>query len=152
VFLELLPPVKGVSDDRSARLYSWDDRLTRRELERSIRKRVDVGTLQDLRVVRRGVSGRVVELEVVGSRGSETVRGFDIRRLLGLRESLVVFEIQRDLDGTVQAIAFSGKGWGHGIGLCQVGAYGMALRGEEYRAILAHYYRGSRIQRAATAR
>ena len=52
----------------------------------------------------------------------------------------------------MQAVAFSGKGWGHGIGLCQVGAYGMALRGEDYRAILAHYYRGSRLERAATGR
>jgi stage II sporulation protein D len=151
-FLELQPPVAGVSDDRSASVYSWDLRMSRRDLERSIRKRVDVGTLTDLRVIRRGVSGRVVELEVVGTRGTERVRGFDIRRLLGLRESLVVFEIQRRGDGTVDAVTFSGKGWGHGIGLCQVGAYGMALRGASYRDILGHYYSGARIERAAVRR
>lgn len=145
-FLELRPPVKGVSDDRLAGVYSWEVRMTRRELERSIARRVDVGTLVDLRVVRRGVSGRIVELEVVGDRAREIVRGFDIRRLLGLRESLVVFEIQRDGAGAVRAVVFAGKGWGHGIGLCQVGAYGMALRGEDHRAILAHYYRGTRLE------
>jgi stage II sporulation protein D len=151
-FLELRPPVAGVSDDRQSAVYSWQERRTRRELERSIRKRVDVGTLRDLRVVRRGVSGRVVELEVVGSRGTERVRGFDIRRLLQLRESLVVFEIQRDHDGGIEAVVFAGKGWGHGIGLCQVGAYGMALRGENYREILKHYYTDVRIRQISSPR
>lgn len=138
--LELRGPVKGLSDDRSARLHSWDVRRTRRELERAISDRVRIGTLRDLRVVRRGVSGRIVELEVIGTAGSEIVRGFDVRRLLRLRESLAVVEIQREPDGTVRAVTFSGKGWGHGIGLCQVGAYGMAVRGADYREILHHYY------------
>jgi stage II sporulation protein D len=64
----------------------------------------------------------------------------------------VVFEIQRREDGTVDAVTFSGKGWGHGIGLCQVGAYGMALRGASYREILSHYYSGAPIERAAVRR
>ena len=74
------------------------------------------------------------------------VRGFDIRRLLGLRETLTVIEVQRDASGKLEAVVFAGKGWGHGVGLCQVGAYGMALRGSDYREILSHYYRGTRIQ------
>jgi stage II sporulation protein D len=151
-YLELDAPVKGVSDDRSARLYSWEARKTRRQLEATVNRRVSVGRLRDLRVVERGVSGRVVALEVVGTKGSTVVRGFDVRRLLDLREILTVIELQRDPAGEIVAAVFAGKGWGHGVGLCQVGAYGMALRGAGYRDILSHYYRGTEVKRAATAR
>jgi len=146
-FLEVDPPVKGASDDRVAAVYSWEERKTRNELEASINRRVAIGRLIDLEVVRRGVSGRVVELRVVGSRASTTVRGFDVRRLLDLRESLIVMEIQRGADGEVEAVVFAGKGWGHGVGLCQVGAYGMAVRGASYREILAHFYTGAKLER-----
>src|SRR5262249_13786745 len=94
--LGLRPPVKGAADDRSAAVYTWEVRKTRKELEESIGKRVRVGTLRDLKVVKRGVSGRIVALEVVGSRARQTVRGFDVRSLLDLRETLAAFEIQRD--------------------------------------------------------
>lgn len=146
-FLELRPPVKGASDDRSAAVYAWDVRRSREELEASIEKRLGVGDLRDLRVKRRGVSGRVVELEVVGSRGTTVVKGFDIRGLLDLRENLVVIEPQRDAQGRLDAVVFAGKGWGHGVGLCQVGAYGMAVRGADYRQILSHYYSGASLER-----
>lgn len=145
-FLELNAPVNGVADDRSSRVFTWEVRKSRRKVEAAINRRVSIGRLQDLRVVRRGVSGRVVELEVTGTQGSATVRGFDVRRLLDLRESLLVIEVQRDANGTIEAVVFAGKGWGHGVGLCQVGAYGMALRGASYREILAHYYSGTVVQ------
>lgn len=144
-FLELRPPVKGASDDRSARVYSWEVRKSRDELEDAINRRIAIGRLQDLRPARRGVSGRVVELDVVGDGGSARVRGFDVRRLLDLRESLAVIEVQRDEAGEIRAAVFAGKGWGHGVGLCQVGAYGMALRGATHREILAHYYSGATL-------
>jgi stage II sporulation protein D len=145
-WMELLPPVKGISDDRSAKVYAWEVRSTRAAVEASLERRVSVGRLRDLRVRRRGVSGRIVELEVVGDRGTAVVKGFDVRRLLGLRESLAVIETQRDAAGEIHSVVFAGKGWGHGVGLCQVGAYGMALRGANYRDILAHYYRGARLE------
>lgn len=148
-FLELLPPVKGTSDDRSARVYSWEERKSRQDLEVAVNRRVEVGRLLDLQVLRRGVSGRVVELKVVGSTGTTVVRGFDVRRLLDLRESLLVIEVQRGAQGEIEAVVFAGKGWGHGVGLCQVGAYGMALRGSSYREILTHYYTGVTLARLA---
>ena len=83
---------------------------------------------------------------MVGSKATETVRGFSIRNILDLREILAVIEIQRDVKGEIEAVVFAGKGWGHGVGLCQVGAYGMALRGADYKAILTHYYTGTRIE------
>jgi hypothetical protein len=145
-FLELRPPVRGTSDDRSHSRYSWEVRRTRRQVEAAVNRRVSVGRLEDLRAARRGKSGRVVELEVVGSRATTVVRGFDIRRLLQLNENLTVIEIQRDDSGRIEAVVFAGRGWGHGVGLCQVGAYGMALRGSDYREILAHYYRGAVLE------
>jgi stage II sporulation protein D len=147
-FLELRPTVKGLSDDRSAAVYVWEVRKTAAELTEAVERRVSVGTLQDLRVVRRGVSGRIVELEVVGSQGSTVVKGFDVRNLLDLRESLTVIELQRDPGGRIVSAVFAGKGWGHGVGLCQVGAYGMALRGADYKTILEHYYPGISLSRA----
>lgn len=146
-FLERIQPVKGVSDDRTAAVYSWKARKSRKELEVSINRRVDIGRLQDLQVVRRGVSGRVVELRAVGSKASTVVTGFDIRNILDLRELLVVIEPQRDGSGKLNSVVFSGKGWGHGVGMCQVGAYGMALRGKDYREILFHYYTGVSLER-----
>ncbi|MDB4324883.1 hypothetical protein N9971_00915, partial [bacterium] len=65
--------------------------------------RIAVGKLRDLQVLSRGVSGRVAELRVIGSRGDTVVRGFDVRRLLDLRESLTVVEIQRDSKGQIVA-------------------------------------------------
>jgi stage II sporulation protein D len=127
-------------------------RKTRREVEATINRSISIGDLVDLRVVRRGVSGRVVELEVVGGAGRETVRGFDVRRLLDLPESLLVIESQRDGSGRLEALVFAGKGWGHGVGLCQVGAYGMALRGADHRQILSHYYPGATLVRAEPGR
>ncbi len=146
-FLELRPPLKGVSDDRSAAVYSWEVRRTRAELEDAIHRSLPVGPLLDLQVVRRGVSGRVVEMRVVGKAASQIVTGFDVRTVLDLRDSLMVLETQRAESGELNAVVFSGKGWGHGVGLCQVGAYGMAVRGAGYREILAHYYPGATIEK-----
>jgi stage II sporulation protein D len=144
-FLEMRPPVRGASDDRMSSNYAWEVRKSGKELEASLDRKLGIGSLRDLVVVRRGVSGRVAELRVVGTEGSAVAKGFDIRNLLGLKESLTVIEPQRDGAGQIVAVVFAGKGWGHGVGLCQVGAYGMALRGEDYRKILAHYYRGTSI-------
>ncbi len=151
VYVELLPPLRGTADDRSSSYYSWEERRTRRSLEREINRRVAIGRLERLVVRERGVSGRITELEVVGSKGSTRVRGFDVRRLLGLRESLTVVEPQLDARGRLEAVVFAGKGWGHGVGLCQVGSYGMAVRGAGYREILAHYYPGTTLKKAAVA-
>jgi stage II sporulation protein D len=71
---------------------------------------------------------------------------------LGLKEDLFVMDRQYDKDGNVSVFVFSGKGWGHGVGMCQVGAYGMALRGKTYREILAHYYSGAEVTGAYAGR
>lgn len=146
-FIRLTANVRGASDDRFTTAYQWETRYTRRELEEKIRERASIGDLIDVIPGKRGVSGRVLDLTVVGSAGRFTFRGFPIRTLLGLRENLFVVDRQRDADGRVGTFIFSGKGWGHGVGLCQVGAYGMALRGARYDEILKRYYTGVTIGR-----
>jgi stage II sporulation protein D len=150
-FLELRPPLRGVSDDRSSSVHSWTVRRDRGELQAAVEGRLGIGALVDLEVVRRGVSGRIAELRVVGTSGSATVRGHDVRTLFGLRESLTSVEVQRDPEGGVRGAVFAGRGWGHGVGLCQVGAYGMALRGADYVEILDHYYPGAVLEPARPA-
>ncbi|MGH9388554.1 MAG: hypothetical protein ACRD1Z_02995, partial [Vicinamibacteria bacterium] len=137
----------GGSFDRSSRFSNWVVRKSADELSREVNAslQVSVGSVLELRPKRYGSSGRLAELEVVGSEGSATLKGLAIRRALGIRENLFFFDVQQAPDGTVRAFVFTGRGWGHGVGLCQVGAYGMAASGFSYRDILSHYYPGTRI-------
>jgi stage II sporulation protein D len=139
---------RGAADDRYSSYAQWEVRLTRQELEDLVRKRFDVGRLADVVPTKRGVSGRVTAIKFLGSRGTFTLSGFRIRTALGLRENLFAIERQVDPGGGIRAFVFSGKGWGHGVGLCQVGAFGMAIRGEPFERILRHYYTGAEIVRA----
>src|SRR5262249_3238555 len=142
---------RGASDDRYTVNYVWEVRIPREELETRIQSRASIGRLLDVIPGKRGVSGRIVDLTVVGSAGRFTFHGFNIVRLLGLRETLFLVERQLAPDGAVETFVFSGKGWGHGVGLCQVGAYGMALRGKTFDQILTHYYTGIAIEKIPTS-
>jgi stage II sporulation protein D len=148
-YLKVIANQRGVSDDRYSSAFRWEQRYTRAELETLLARRLNAGRLQDVEATRRGVSGRVVEIRVTGSRGQFTVRGFPIRTALGVRENLFTVDRTYARDGQVESFIFTGKGWGHGVGLCQVGAYGMALRGKGFEEILAHYYQGAVLQRFA---
>ncbi|GAB4224385.1 MAG: hypothetical protein Kow0062_26080 [Acidobacteriota bacterium] len=143
---------RGTTDDRYSARYRWTVARDRRELERSLARVAPVGRIRDLKIVSRGVSGRVREVEIAGTDGTARVAGFRIRRALGLWETLFDVELQRDPDGLVRRAIFRGRGWGHGVGLCQVGAYGRALRGDGYRQILHHYYTGVRLVRVGGTR
>ncbi|HET6372211.1 MAG TPA: hypothetical protein VFG76_02820, partial [Candidatus Polarisedimenticolia bacterium] len=145
-YILLKPNSKGASDDRFSGLYSWETRITRADLATRIRTRSSIGDLVDLVPGRRGPSGRIVEMVVEGTAGRFTYRGFAIESLLGLRETLFLIDRQYGADGKVETFIFAGKGWGHGVGMCQVGAYGMALRGRTYEEILHHYYTGVTLQ------
>ncbi|HXY40128.1 MAG TPA: hypothetical protein VEQ10_10670, partial [Vicinamibacteria bacterium] len=84
-----------------------------------------------------------------GSKGELLLRGLRIRWALGLRENLFVIEREAGPAGIARFV-FTGKGWGHGVGLCQVGAFGMAQAGATYDAILRHYYSGVSLTGMAT--
>jgi stage II sporulation protein D len=135
----------GPSADRSSRYYRWEVRMTPAEIAEKASRYGSVGIVQDILPRRLGVSGRVVEMSVLGSAGELPLRGLRIRWALGLRENLFVVDRERDAQGAVSRFVFTGKGWGHGVGLCQVGAFGMAQTGASYEAILKHYYRGIRV-------
>jgi stage II sporulation protein D len=89
----------------------------------------------------------VLEVEVIGDEGRSRLRGPQIRNTLGLKENLFVVDRELDSRGRVTAFVFTGRGWGHGVGLCQVGAYGLAREGYSYTAILQKYYTGVRVQK-----
>lgn len=127
----------GEADRRSA-WRSWRRERTWAELERSLGE----PDLDRLEIVRRGRSGRVVSLAVVdGSGGRRLVKGFDVRRVLDLPETLFEMHIRTLPDGE-RVAHFLGRGWGHGVGLCQNGSYGLARSGMTFDAILRHYYTG----------
>jgi stage II sporulation protein D len=142
-YLEARPAASGAASDHVSPFSNWSETLTPSGiLSRLSRSIPEVGSLLDLRVRRRGVSGRVLDLEVVGSNATAHVRGGRIRSALGLREQLFVIDRAYDESGRVMKFTFSGRGWGHGVGMCQVGAYGLARAGLSYDKILKSFYTG----------
>src|SRR5919107_387082 len=100
------------------------------------------GALTDLRIVARGSSRRATDLAIIGTNSTAHLRGGRIRSALGLREQLFVIDRNYDDAGRLTGFTFTGRGWGHGVGLCQVGAYGLARQGLTYDRILKAYYTG----------
>ena len=95
----------------------------------------------------RGSSRRAIDLAVIGTDGTAHVRGGRIRSALGLREQLFIIDRRYDGNGRVTSFVFTGRGWGHGVGMCQVGAYGLAKQGLSYAQILKTYYSGIELTR-----
>jgi stage II sporulation protein D len=114
---------------------------TKQDLEAAFRP-LNIGEAKSIRVVERGPSERPINTEIIGTRGRTTVRALRIRTLLGLRDSLFYFDEERNAQGDLIGMTFYGTGWGHGVGMCQVGAYGMAMDGATYDEILKAYYTG----------
>jgi peptidoglycan hydrolase-like amidase len=132
--------------DRYSRVALWQVHKTRQELDTALRP-LNIGGVQNMRVVGRGPSERPLSTEIVGSAGRATVRALRLRTLLGLRDSLFSFDIERNAQGEVLGMTFYGRGWGHGVGMCQVGAYGMAMDGATYDQILKKYYKGIELKK-----
>jgi stage II sporulation protein D len=84
----------------------------------------------------------------VGTQGSVSLNGYRVRTALGLKDTLFTLSRTSNPDGSIEAFTFTGRGWGHGIGLCQVGAFGMARAGRSYEDILKTYYRGVELRKA----
>ncbi len=146
--LEVVYPPDTNVLDRNSRYNRWNVRGTREELEKNILKFYpQVGTLSDLKVLKRGKSNRVIELQVIGEKGSVVVTGLRVRWALNLKDTLFFIDREYDPSGRLTHFVFSGRGWGHGVGLCQVGAYGMALSGAGYKEILGHYYKNIKIEK-----
>lgn len=138
----------------SKKYFRWEVSYSRKELEEIIKKRSgeDIGTLYDIIPQQRGVSGRLIEIEILGSRKNIRVKKeLNIRRVLSptyLRSACFVIDMEMGEIGTPMAFTFRGAGWGHGVGMCQIGAAVMALDGYNYRDILSHYYQDIEIRSA----
>jgi len=133
--------------DRSSSLHSWKVRKSTEVMQKRINQYYPIGELKDLIPQRRGNSKRVVELLIIGDETQAIVKGLRIRRVLGLRETLFVIDREFDDANNITHFAFTGKGWGHGVGLCQIGAYGMAQAGAHYKEILKKYYKDIKISK-----
>jgi len=132
----------GEADRRSA-WRSWVRERSWQELGR----RLGVGDLKRLEITQRSPSGRVVGLAAEGASGERrTWTGFAVRRALDLPETLFTFHRMARGDGDT-VVRFIGRGWGHGIGLCQNGAYGLARSGRRFEEIISTYYAGVSVQR-----
>lgn len=122
--------------------YRWTQEIAAADLDALVAKSYPkVGKVKKLTPLERGVSGRISRLEIEGSKGTSVAEGdLHIRRLLGgLKSSLFVVALDK---GTW---TFRGAGFGHGVGMCQVGAIGMAEAGKDHEEILGHYYRGTHL-------
>jgi stage II sporulation protein D len=150
-FLEAEQSRLGPAADRTSRYYRWEVRLSPAEVAQAVARYGQVGTVKDVVPRRLGVSGRVVELAVLGTESELVLTGLKVRWGLGLRENLFVVDRELDGAGDVARFVFTGKGWGHGVGLCQVGASGMAQAGATYDQILKHYYSGIAVGPATSA-
>lgn len=128
--------------------YRWTRRFARADLDAAFAD-LGVGEVTRLAVEERGPGGRLRALLIEGTRGKARVlRELPVRkRLANLRSGLFVIDEERDAGGALLAVTLRGAGFGHGSGMCQQGAIGMAEAGADYRAILRHYYVGSAVKR-----
>ena len=138
-----VPPLEGVRDEFSMESpnYTWTVTVPLAVIGERLRKGgVDVGQVTGLTVLERSPSFRVARLLVESSRGTASLRGADFRRLIGYDALKSTLFVPVPQDGVVR---FEGRGWGHGVGLSQYGAKGMADRGYAYPQILEHYFPGT---------
>jgi stage II sporulation protein D len=142
-YLQVSPAINGAAADRFSSLTNWLAQMSLRSVQARLGRSVrGVGSITDLRIAKQGTSRRVIDLEVVGTQGVAHIRGGRIRSALGLKEQLFVIDRTYDENNRVASFTFTGRGWGHGVGMCQFGAYGLAKQGLNVEQILKTYYTG----------
>ena len=150
---KILSQILNNYDQETTDFYRWKVRYTQEELAELIRTNTksDYGDIIDLIPVQRGPSGRICKLKIVGSLKTFTIgKEMEIRRVLSsshLFSSAFVVDKGRLKEGVPEYFLLSGAGWGHGVGLCQIGAAVMGEKGYSYEEILLHYYKGAEIRK-----
>ena len=150
---KILSQILNNYDQETTDFYRWHIRYSQEELAEIIRNntKTDYGDIIDLIPVERGKSGRICKLKIVGTLKTLTIgKELEIRRTLStshLFSSAFIVDKGELVDGIPQWFFISGAGWGHGVGLCQIGAAVMGEKGYKYDEILLHYYKGAEIQR-----
>lgn len=142
-YLEVRPANNGAAADRFSSLSNWTAQLSLGAVQTRLGRSVHgIGSITDLRIAKQGSSRRVIDLEVIGTQGVGHIRGGRIRSALGLKEQLFVIDRVYNENDRVASFIFTGRGWGHGVGMCQFGAYGLAKQGLNVEQILKTYYTG----------
>ncbi len=151
---KILSQVLNNYDQETQDFYRWKVEYTQDELSKLIYSRsgVDYGKIKDLQPVARGTSGRLYKLKIVGDKLTRTIgKELDIRRTLSpshlYSSAFIVERHEIDADGFPQKFVLKGAGWGHGVGLCQIGAAVMGEKGYDYKEILLHYFINASIDK-----
>ncbi|KQC06131.1 MAG: amidase [Smithella sp. SDB] len=150
---ELIEKVLPAFDQETPDFYRWQEIYERPKLEEVIRKKsgIDFGVLRNIEPLQRGPSGRISRLKIEGSKRTMIVgKELEIRRWLSpnhLLSSAFVVSSEINADGEISRFIFTGGGWGHGVGLCQIGAAMMAFKGFKAEEILAHYFTGAELKK-----
>jgi stage II sporulation protein D len=139
------PYLAGAREDDGDPDRAWTARIPLRDISAALRKaRRILAPISALSVAERTRSGRAKEIRLGTSGGTRRIAASELRQILGYE---MLPSLLFDLNVEKAAAVFRGRGSGHGVGLCQWGARGRAMRGASYRAILAHYYPGAEIRR-----
>ncbi len=151
---KILSEVLNDYDQETVNFYRWKETLSQEKLQQLIadKLKMDLGSILDMKAVERGKSGRISKLQLIGTEKTFTIgKELEIRRTLSdshlLSSAFVVDKYDKDEQGVPQRFELIGAGWGHGVGLCQIGAAVMGEQGYHYDAILLHYYQGAEIKK-----
>lgn len=151
VWVQALPYLRGVPDyDHGTPAFEWTKTLSGDQIKKRI---TGIGNILALEVQRQSPRGRVMSMKVTGDSGTRVMKGEAIRNALGLRSTLFAVAPQFSPTANKQnqraavpsAFQISGRGFGHGLGMSQWGAYNLALKGVSYQQILLHYYTDTKI-------
>jgi len=140
-----LPPLRGGPCDTCtlSKHYIWEKQIPLELIRKKLRwRKLDIGTIMGIEIFERNRSGRVKKISIIHSKGQSTLKGHDFRMHIGpdlLKSTLFDASIEGD------SLSLKGRGWGHGVGMCQWGAYTRARRSDNYRSILDFYYPGSQV-------
>jgi stage II sporulation protein D len=142
------PTYTARSSYNRGELYRWQRNLSAEQID-EIATKQGLGRLKNVIILGRGKGGRVTGVRLVGTQGEKDVlRELPVRRLFGnLKSGMFVLDVERRKDGTLSQLRFSGGGWGHGVGMSQLGAIGRAEHKQNFREILAHYYNNAVVER-----
>ena len=143
--VEILSSILNNYDQETTDFYRWKVEYTTEELSELISKRsgIDFGTITDLTPLQRGPSGRITRLKITGTKRTDIVgKELEIRKWLSTSH---LYSSAFVVDKTRKGFILTGAGWGHGVGLCQIGAAVMAAKGYKYDTILQHYFNNSEL-------
>lgn len=148
-YLEVEPTETPATAENMSPFTNWTKTLSAGEVKARLSRYVrGLGNLIDVNVFAKGYSRRATDLEIITTNGTFHLKGGKIRSALRLNEQLFVINKRYGAGGTVASYNFTGRGWGHGVGMCQYGAYGLAKMGVKYDAIIKHYYTGVDLTKA----